>query len=213
MKLAIFGATGWIGGIITREALDRGHTVTAIVRDLSRLKLSDDRLMAKTGDVTDALSVAAAVAGHEAVGASIGGRRDAAHEIVPKAARAVLSGLSQSGVKRLVWVGGAGSLEVTPGVALIDTPEFPPDYLPEATPMVEALRIFRASAEAVDWTFISPAVIIAPGTRTGRYRVGGDRLLSDEKGESRISVEDFAVAFVDELEGSSHLRQRIGVAY
>lgn len=212
MKIAIFGATGRIGGTIAREALERGHAVTAIVRDPSRLGFSHERLAIGTGEITDADSVASAVAGHDAVGVAIGGRRDGRHQVVIDAVHAVLAGLPRAGVRRLLWVGGAASLEVAPGVALIDTPNFPADYLGEATPMVEALRIFRASSAEVDWTFMSPPILIEPGERTGRYRLGADQLVVDDKGASRISMEDYAVAFVDELEHPAHLRQRFTVA-
>jgi hypothetical protein len=213
MRIAIFGATGWIGGTVAREALDRGHTVTAIVRDPARLQLTHERLTVATGDVTDPDSIVSVVAGHDAVVAAIGGRREAHHEVVPAAVRALLAGLSRAGVKRLVWVGGGGSLEVASGVRLIDTPQFPAEWKAEAVAQVEALGLFRASTGGVEWSYLSPPALIAPGQRTGRYRTGGDQLLTDEKGESRISVEDYAVALVDELERPAHVRQRFTVAY
>jgi putative NADH-flavin reductase len=213
MRIVVFGASGWIGGTVAREALDRGHTVTAIVRDPARLQLTHERLTVATGDVTDPTSVASVVAGHDAVAAAIGGRREAHHPVVPAAARALLTGLAQAGVKRLVWVGGGGSLEVAPGMRLIDTPQFPADWKPEASAQIEALQFFRASTGSVEWSYLSPPAIIEPGRRTGQYRAGGDQLLTDEKGESRISVEDYAVAFLDELEHPAHIRQRFTVAY
>jgi putative NADH-flavin reductase len=213
MKIAIFGASGWIGGTIAREALNRGHTVTAIVRDPARLQLTHERLTVVTGDVTDLAKVASVVAGHDAVAAAIGGRREGNHQVVPAAVRALLTGLPQADVKRLVWVGGGSSLEVSPGVRLFDTPQFPAGWKTEALAQIEALDIFRTSTDTVDWTYLSPPLNIEPGQRTGRYRTGGDQLLSDEKGESRISVEDFAVAFLDELEYPTHIRQRFTVAY
>ncbi len=213
MRLAIFGASGWVGGTVTREALDRGHTVTAIVRDPARLPFAHERLTVVTGDVTVPSSVASAVAGKDAVVAAVGGRREARHEVVPAAVHALLTGLSQADVKRLVWVGGAGSLEVAPGVPLIDTPQFPAEWKAEAAAQVQALELFRTSASGVEWTFVSPPPLIEPGERTGRYRIGGDRLLTDGKGASRISVDDYAVALVDELEHPAHVRQRFTVAY
>jgi len=213
MRIAVFGASGWIGGTVAREALDRGHTVTAIVRDPARLQLTHERLTVATGDVTDPTRVASVVAGHDAVAAAIGGRREAHHQVVPAAVRALLTGLAQAGVKRLIWVGGGGSLEVVPGMRLIDTPQFPADWKPEAAAQIEALQLFRASTGSVEWSYLSPPAIIEPGRRTDRYRAGGDQLLTDEKGESRISVEDYAVAFLDELEHPAHIRQRFTVAY
>ena len=213
MKIAIFGASGWIGGAVAREALDRGHTVSAIVRDPARLQLNHKGLSAVTGDVTDSASISSVVAGVNAVAAAIGGRREGHHEVVSAAVRALLTGLAAAGVKRLVWVGGAGSLEVAPGVCLIDMPQFPAEWKAEALAQAEALKLFRASTGSVEWSFLSPPAMLEPGQRTGRYRTGGDQLLVDEKGVSRISVEDYAAALVDELERPSHLRQRFTVAY
>jgi putative NADH-flavin reductase len=213
MKIAIFGASGWIGGAVAREALDRGHIVTAIVRDPARLQLRHERLATMIGDVTDPTRVAAVVAGHDAVAAAIGGRREAHHEVVPAAVRLLLVGLPRAGVKRLVWVGGGGSLLVAPGVRLIDTPQFPAEWKAEASAQVQALELFRASTSGVEWSFLSPPVVIEPGQRTGRYRTGLDQLVADEKVVSRISVEDYAVALLDELERPAHIRQRFTIAY
>jgi hypothetical protein len=144
---------------------------------------------------------------------AIGGRREAHYEVVPAAVRALLAGLAQDGVKRLVSVGGGSSLEVAPSVRLFDTPQFPAEWKAEASAQIEALELFRASTGDVEWSYLSPPAHIEPGQRTGRYRTGGDQLLTDEKGESRISVEDYAVALVDELERPAHIRQRFTVAY
>ena len=213
MKIAIFGASGWIGGTVAREALDRGHIVTAIVRDPARLQLRHERLTTMIGDVTDPTRVAAVVTGHDAVAAAIGGRREGHHEVVPAAVRSLLVGLPRAGVKRLVWVGGGGSLLVAPGVRLIDTPQFPAEWKAEASAQVQALELFRASTGGVEWSYLSPPAVIEPGQRTGRYRTGLDQLVTDEKGVSRISVEDYAVALLDELERPAHIRQRFTVAY
>jgi putative NADH-flavin reductase len=214
MKIALYGATGMIGQQIAKEALQRGHDVTAIVRDPARLALANDHLTAVTGDVTDAVSVAQSVAGHDAVVVSISGRRDGDNGIFFEAFQAVLSGLTQAGVSRLGWVGGASSLEVAPGLRLLDTPEFPEIYKSEATPQAELLPRFRTEVPAnIDWFFVSPAAEIAPGERTSTFRLGGDQLLTDANGKSFITVEDFAVAFVDELEKHQHSRQRFTVAY
>ncbi len=213
MKIAIFGASGWIGGTITREALNRGYTVTAVVRDPARLQLTHERLTIATCDATDLARVVPAVAGHDAVAAAIGGRREGNHQVVPAAARTLLTGLPQAGVNRMIWVGGGASLQVAPGVRLFDTPQFPAEWKAEALAQIEALDIFRASTGNVEWSYLSPPLNIEPGQRTGHYRAGGDQLLKDEKGESRISVEDYAVAFLDELEYPTHLRQRFTVAY
>lgn len=202
MKIALFGAGGMIGQRIAAEARSRGHSVTALGR---------------SDDVTDAETVAAAVAGHDAVVSAVGpGSGPAAQPsgLLSTAAHALLSGLTQAGVRRLVVVGGAGSLEIAPGKQLVDQPDFPAAWRPVALAHRDALEIYRrAQGPELDWTYVSPAALIAPGVRTGRYRVGGDRLLVDEKGQSRISAEDFAVAIVDELESPKGVRKRITVAY
>lgn len=120
---------------------------------------------------------------------------------------------SKAGVKRLLWVGGAGSLETAPGVKVIDDPGFPVAWKPEAEAQAEALDVFRASQAEVEWTYISPAALIEDGERRGSYRIGGDRLLVDANGVSRIGVADYAVALLDRLEQHDALRQRITVAY
>jgi uncharacterized protein len=213
MKLAIYGASGWIGGTVAAEALNRDHFVTAIARESSKVKLNHERLTVIIGDATDHASVAKAVAGHDAIVAAIGGRREARHDVVPAAVRALLIGLSQADVKRLVWVGGAGSLEAEPGVMYIDTPQFPAELKTEASAQVEALKLFRSSQEGIQWSFLSPPAHLERGVRSGRYQLGADQLLTDANGDSRISVADYAVALVDEIERAAHIRRRFTVAY
>jgi putative NADH-flavin reductase len=214
MRIALFGANGTIGQRILREALERGHAVTAVVRDPARFVASGENLSAVAGDVTDASSVAEAVKGHDAVISAVGPKLpDGDPQIVVKAAHTLLDGLARAGVKRLVVVGGAGSLEVAPGVQLLDTPEFPSAWSPVATAHRDALDVFRAAPPDLEWTYVSPAALIEPGKRTGKFRVGGDQLLSDERGESRISAEDYAVALLEEIENPRHVRQRMTVAY
>jgi putative NADH-flavin reductase len=127
-------------------------------------------------------------------------------------AKALIEGLRQSGVRRLVVVGGAGSLEVMPGVQLVDTLDFPAAWKPVALAHRDALAVYRL-AEDLDWTYVSPAALIEPGRRTGLYRTGTDQLLVDDKGVSRISVEDFAAAMLDEIKKPRFLRRRFTVAY
>ncbi len=213
MKIALYGATGWVGSTIAKEALSRGHEVTAIVRDPARLNIKHQHLKAITGNAADGNNVVASVKGHDVVVVSVSGRRDANQKIFTDTANTVLSALPKAGVKRLLWVGGAGSLEVAPGKRLVDTPQFPPEYKDEALAQGEALKVFQTSKADVDWSFLSPAAILQPGQRTGKYRSGGDQLLQNEKGESTISVDDFAVALVDELERPRHHRRRFTVAY
>lgn len=215
MKVVLFGG-GMIGQRVAREALERGHTVTAVVRDPARADFGDltsKGLTVAQGDVRDAESVARAATGHDAVVSAVGPSGGQPPEMLVDAAHALLAGLSQAGVRRLIVVNGAGSLEVAPGQQLLDTPEFPAAWQPGARAHRDALAAIRASGADLDWTVFSPATFIAPGERTGAYRTGGDQLVTDTKGESRISAEDYAVALVDELETPRHPRQRFTVAY
>ena len=213
MKIAIIGATGWIGSTLVAEAQSRGHDVIAIARDSSKIAATgvDKRSLDLT--TGDSASIVAAIAGADLVITSIGGRAAGNHEIVAASAQRLLNELPAAGVNRLLWVGGAGSLEVAPGVTLLSLPEFPEAYKGEATAQGEALAVFRNSSSTVNWTFISPAAEIFPGERSGHYRTGGDSLVSDSEGKSRISVQDYAVAMIDEAEKNAHPKQRMGVAY
>lgn len=215
MKIVLFGATGHVGQRIVAEALRRGHEVTGVVRDPSRAQSPDPRVTLAQGDATDAASVAALVRGADAVVSAVSPRPGTTGNAptMVGTARALIAGLREAGVRRLVVVGGAGSLEVAPGVALVDTPDFPEAYKPESLDGRDALNVYRAEAQGLDWTFISPAIVIQPGERTGRYRTTGDQVLADERGNSTISYEDYAVALLDELENPRHVGARFGVAY
>ena len=213
MKIVLFGATGHVGHAILDEALSRGHQVTAIVRDPSRLSASHAHIKAVTGDATRPASWQDAARGADVVIASLSARRDGTHDSIPATAATLLDNLPQTGVKRLVWVGGAGSLETAPGVRVVDDPHFPDAWKAEALGQAKALDVFRTSTSKVEWTYISPAALLEDGARTGQYRVGGDRLLVDANGKSHISLSDFAAALVDRVELDDARRQRITVAY
>jgi putative NADH-flavin reductase len=213
MRLALFGASGTLGQRILQEALRRGHTVTAIVRDPSRITEQGPNLRASSGNVLDPNAVAAMVAGHEAVLSAVGPSGTEGAEMVIEAARSLIAGLKRAGVQRLVVVGGAGSLEVAPGVQLIDTPEFPAAWKAIAQAASDALDVYRREGADLEWTYLSPAALIEPGERTGTFRLGGDQLVTDSRGQSRISAEDFAIALLDEVEHPKHIRQRFTVAY
>jgi putative NADH-flavin reductase len=213
MKIALFGATGHIGQGILDEALARGHDVVAIVRDPARLAQQHAKLKVVTGDVADAASWLDAVRGADAVIASLSARRDGNFDSVPANAGVLLDQVPKAGVKQLLWVGGAGTLEVAPGKRVIDDPHFPAQWKPEAEAQGKALEVFRAGKPAVTWTYISPAALIEPGERTGQYRVGGEQLLVDADGHSRISIADYAVALLDRAEKQDAPDRRITVAY
>ena len=213
MKIVLFGASGVLGQRIAQEALNRGHEVKAVVRDPARVPLTHERLSVVAGDVRDAVDVARVAAGADIVASAVGPTSDQGAEMLTQAAHALIEGTGRAGVHRLIVIGGAGSLEVAPGVALLDAPDFPAAWRPGAEAARDALAIYRAAPADLDWTYLSPAALIAPGERTGHYRTGGDQLLTDEHGESRISAEDFAIAFVDEIEQSKFVRRRFTVAY
>lgn len=212
MKLVLFGATGSIGSRILDEALRRGHDVVAVVRDPAKLPARPG-VTAVAGDITDPGSYASALSGADAAIVSVSPRGNTMGAQLNALADDLLARLPASGVQRLFWVGGAGSLEVAPGVRLVDTPEFPPEYKAEALALGEVLDRLRANGSAVEWTFVSPPILIHPGERTGRYRLGGDQVLFDAEGKSEISNEDYAVALLDRIESNDSPRRRITVAY
>ena len=207
MKIALIGATGLVGSRILAESLTRGHDVTAIVTNVSALPAAD-RLRAVSVDATVAEALARAVSGHDVVISAFNPARDPDGT----GTQGIIDGVRRSGVTRLLVVGGAGTLEVAPGQRLIDQPDFPADWRPAALRTAAFLDQLRAQAD-LDWAFVSPAADLSPGERTGRYRVGGDQLMTDERGESRISLEDYAVAMLDEAERPAHHRTRFSVAY
>ena len=216
MKIVVIGATGNIGRRVVKEALGRGHEITGVVRDPAAVEAPDPRVRLVKGDATRADDVARVTRGADAVVSAISPRPNPRGLPAPSLAanaRALITGLRAAGVKRVLYVGGASSLEVAPGKALADQPDFPEAYKAEAHEGREALAVWRNEADGLDWTFLSPAAEIAPGERTGNYRTTGDQLLVDAAGKSFISFEDYAVAVLDELERPIHIGWRFGVAY
>lgn len=203
MKIALIGATGFIGSRLLAELTDRGHEVTAIVRHPEKVRQGAG-VTARKGDVHDKDGLARLLAGHDAVISAV--------HFTASDPATLLAAVKQAGVKRYLVVGGAGSLEVAPGVKLFDTKEFPAIYLDEARKGGAFLDLLKGEGD-LDWTFLSPSALIEPGERTGRFRLGKDELLVDGEGQSRISAEDYAVALVDELENPAHSRQRFTVGY
>jgi len=213
MRVAIIGASGQIGAFIRDEALARGHQVTAIVRHPEKITVRDPRLTVVKADILKD-KVDGLVKGHDAVVSAYNpgwSNPDIYNEQI-KGAKAIISGVKKSGIKRLLVVGGAGTLEVAPGVQLIDTVNFPKLVKDGVLATRETLYMLRKEKE-LEWTFLSPPSSIAPGERTGHYRVGKDQLLKNKEGESKISTQDYAIAMLDELEHPQHIRERFTVAY
>lgn len=202
MKVALIGATGNAGSRILAELSRRGHEVTAIVRNPEKVPVQPS-VTARKGDVSDQGRLSELLAGHDVAVSAVHFTQSDPQKLI-QAAR-------DSGVKRYLVVGGAGSLEVAPGVRLVDTPDFPSAYKAEATAGAIFLDLLRQERD-LEWTFISPSAMFVPGERTGRFRLGKDQLLTNEQGSS-ISFEDYAIALVDEVEKPAHSRQRFTVGY
>ena len=206
MRIIVFGANGRQGSRLVQEALDRGHEVTAVVRSEDRADNIDPRARVVVADALDADRVAEVASGHEVA-------LNATRERHADIARSLLDGLSRAGVRRLIVVGGASSLEVAPGVRLFDTPDFRDEWKAEAASAIESLAVYRSADTDVVWTYVSPGALLEPGERTGSYRTGGEQLLVTDDGRSEISMEDFAVALLDEAERPQHPNQRFTAAY
>jgi len=212
-KIMLIGSNGMIGQRILHEALNRGYHVTCLVRDTSGTGEHRAELDYHTGDIFKSDTVAAAAVDHDVVVSAYGpGKGDP--NLVVKAAHSLIEALTRVEPIRLIVVSGAGSLEVKPGLQMVDAPDFPAEWKPIALAHREALDVYRKAGMAeFDWTAVSPAALIEPGTRTGKYRTGTDQLLVDDKGKSYISAEDFAVAAVDEIENPHFRDKRFTVAY
>ncbi len=214
MKIALIGASGFVGTAVLSEALNRGHQVTAIARNLEKITNTSDDLILKTGDVMDSAEVQQLVAGSDAVVSAFnaGWTNPNLYDDFLKGSQAILDGTKAAGVPRLLVVGGAGSLYAAPGLQLVDTPQFPADWKAGATAARDFLNVIKKE-KTLDWTFLSPAIQLVPGDRTGQYRTELDTPVVDEKGESRITVADLAVAIVDELENQQFSQKRFTAGY
>lgn len=217
MKVALIGASGFVGSAILKEALDRGHAVTAIVRNPENITLQHDHLHIIKADILDTDQVAKAVAGADAVISAYnpGWSNPDIYEEFLKGSKSIQAGIKAAGVKRYIVIGGAGSLEVAPGVQAVDTPDFPVAIKPGATAARDYQGIIKEETE-LDWTFFSPAFEMHQGTsgvRTGAYRTGLDTPVFNEDGRSILSVEDLALVIIDELETPKHIKQRFTAAY
>ena len=203
MKIAVIGASGNAGSRITAELARRGHSVTAIARHPEKIASAANVTPAK-GDLMDQAALTGLLAGHDAAISSV-------HFLASDPAK-LIAAAKESKVGRYLVVGGAGSLEVAPGVRLVTTPGFPVAYKAEAEKGGAFLDLLRAEME-LNWTFLSPSALFVAGERTGKFRLGTDQLLTAADGKSSISFEDFAVALADEIERPAHIRQRFTVGY
>jgi hypothetical protein len=213
-KIVVFGASGRIGSRVVREALNRGHQVTAVVREPATLADRPGDFRVITGGVFDPATVTEAVAGQDVVVLAVGGAGASGDtDMYVRAGHALVDAVRGLGdPPRIIVVGGAGTLEAAPGVRLLDSDGFPDAYRPEAEAGARSLDFFRTVTD-VPWTYLSPAAEIAPGERTGRYRTGADQPVVADGGESHISMEDYAVALVDEIEDPKYAGRRFTVGY
>jgi uncharacterized protein len=203
MKIAVVGASGNAGSRIVSELARRGHAVTAIARHPEKIARLEN-VTAKPGDLHDQVSLTRLLAGHDAAISSV--------HFLDSDPEKLIAAAKGSKVGRYLVVGGAGSLEVAPGVRLVTTPGFPAQYKAEAEKGAAFLDLLRAE-KALNWTFLSPSALFTAGERTGKFRLGTDQLLTGSDGKSWISYEDFAVALADEIERPAHIRQRFTVGY
>ena len=213
MHIALIGPTGFVGTALLNELLQRGHRVTALARTPDKITPRDG-LTVVQADVTDAAQVAQAIQGTDAVASAYnpGWTHADLHDEFLRGSRAITQGVKAAGVQRLLVVGGAGSLYVAEGVQLVDTPQFPAEWKAGALAAREALNLLRQES-ALQWTFLSPPILLEPGERTGQYRLGTEYPLMNGDQPGQISVADLAVAVVDELENPRHLQQRFTVAH
>lgn len=217
MKIALIGASGFVGSAILKEALERGHVVTAIVRHPEKIKNEDDKVTKIKANALNADEVAEAVKGNDIVinAYNPGWTNPRIYDEFIEGFEAIRKGTKKAGIKRLFIVGGGGSLYIAPDVQLVDTPEFPQEYKQGALALRDYLKTIKQEKD-LEWTFLSPAIEMHQGTsgqKKGTYRKGLDQPVFNESGRSIISVEDMAAAILDEAEKPEHLRQRFTVGY
>ncbi len=203
MKIAIIGATGFIGQHIFNEAVSRQHQVTALVRNPAKVPAASN-VKAQAVEVSDAAALKQTLADQDAVVVTVHYENRNLEQLI--------NNIKATGVKRALFVGGAASLEVAPGVQLFDTPEFPEQWKATAGAARHLLNLLRGEKE-FNWVYVSPSAFIEPGQRTNNFRLGKDQLLLNENGESRISNQDFAVAVINELETPEYKQTRFTVGY
>lgn len=214
-KIVLIGASGFVGSAILNEALSRGIKVTAVVRNPEKIKISNPNLTIIKADVSSASEVTEFSKGSDAVISAYnpGWHNPDMYNETLKVYPEILKGVKDADVKRLLIVGGAGTLFVAPGKRVVDTGAIPEDIIGGVKSLGEFYLNTLTNEKNIDWVFFSPAGNIFPGKRTGNYRLGKDDLIVDEKGESNISVQDYAKAMIDELENPEHYQERFTIGY
>ena len=214
-KIVLIGASGFIGSAILKEALDRGHFVTALVRHPEKVTIVHQNLAVKQGDVSLLNIVSEESKGADAVISAYnpGWKNPAIASETTRVYKTILDGVRQSGVTRFLVVGGAGSLFISPGKRLMDSGVIPDSFLPAVRALADFYLNDLEAEKSIDWVFFSPAGIIEPGQRTNKFRLGQDDMIMNSSGESKISVQDYAVAMIDELEKPAHHRERFTIGY
>lgn len=207
MKIVLYGATGKSGQRILQEFTNRGHEVTAVARDTSKVPST---VKAVKDDLSNVDTIASVIKGADVVVSAYAPPQNNTDALLGVTERQIAA-VKKAGVSRLIVVGGAGLLEVSPGVTLIASGYLPEAYLPIATSHEKALQILEASD--INWTYFSPAGFFEAGQRTGKFRLGTTNLIANEKGDSRISFEDYASALVDEVEKPVHERGQLSIGY
>lgn len=213
MKIALLAANGRAGSTALNELISRGHQVVAVVRNLGKLPHDlPSNVVTVQDDLSDIDRIVEIISGSDAVVSAVGAPRDSENadtDVLVNISERIISAVKKSNVKRLIVVGGCGSLWFSPGVTVLDSGYWPQNLIPIARSHMKLLAALKSSK--INWTYVSPPMLIDLGERTGKYRVGNDELIVDDNGKSWISFEDYAIALVDELEEPKHERARISI--
>jgi uncharacterized protein len=214
-EIVLIGASGFVGSAILNEALDRGHRVVAVVRHPEKITTVHKNLVVTQSDVSFIDNVTEVCKGADAVISAYnpGWKNPEIAEETTRVYRVIIEGVRKSGVKRFLIVGGAGSLFVSPGKRLMDSGVIPESFIPALRALAGIYLNDLVSEKRIDWVFFSPAGNLQPGKRTGKFRLGKDDLIVDGAGDSKISVQDYAVAMIDEVEKPAHHRERFTIGY
>jgi len=214
-RIALIGASGFVGSALLKESLKRGHTVTAIVRNPEKITLNDPNLQIIQGDVLSEQSIPDLIKGVDVVISAYnpGWTNPNISMETTTAYNSIISSVKKAKIPRLLIVGGAGSLYVAPEKRVMDTGVIPESYLPAVESLANVLYELQKNEKELDWAYFSPAGNIEPGERTGKFRLGKDQLIVDKDGKSNISVEDYAVAMLDEIDSPAHHRERFTIGY